>query len=478
MSIPATLRRPGVYTEFLVDNRGTTQILPTRICVVAIKSAAGTATPGVAVQILDEDAADLYAGRGSQGALMLRSCFLQAQRAGSAAPELWFCAIAAPSSGAASATQTWTVTTTTALAGEVVFRIAGRPLVAAVAAGATPTAIAAAMKAAVDAAVKTMPVTAGVVAGVMTTTAVHAGAHGNDISYEVVSVPSGVSVVAAAGVAGAGVVDVTASLDTLLDRDYDAIVLGNHAAADVADAIAHTSAAWGYEQQRYRHVVIGEPGTLATANGLATGGNNKTVLVVGCEGCPNLPGEIAAMAAAAAWSKTNNVGVMPNANLDGEVLYLYPPSSANAFTAAEVESALAAGVTPLVPFEQSVAIVRAVTTKTTTSGAIDESEYDLSRSRVQAHLARLTDLAIRRNHRQETQDAELLQRVRDTVLAEHRKLAATVPPVLIDVEVLKDEIKVSYAASPAGRILVDAPHRPADPHHQTVNTVRQVVALA
>ena len=479
MSIPTTLRRPGVYTEFVVDSRGTVQIVPVRVAVVAIKSAAGTAAAGVAVQVLDEDHADQLAGRGSQGALLLRACFLQGQRSGQATPEIWFCPMAAPSSGAATATQTWTVTTTTALAGEVVFRISGRTLIASVAAGDTTATIAASMKAAVDAAAKTLPVTAAVLAGVMTTTAAHAGVHGNDIAYQVVSVPSGVNVVAAAGTAGAGVVDITTTLDAMLDRDYDAIVLGNHGATDISDAVAHNGSAWGYEQARYRHVVIGERGTLATANGLATPANNKTVVVVACEGCPNLPGEMAAMFAVAAWGKVNNAGAAPNANLDGEVLYLYPPESADAFTAAEVESALTAGCTPLVRTDegQAVSVVRAVTTRTVVNGAFDEIEYDLSRSRVQAHVARLTALAIKRNHKQETQDETLLKRMRDTVLAEHRKLAATVPPVLVNVEALKDEITVAYASSLAGRVIIDAPHMGADPHHQTALKVRQVVSL-
>lgn len=475
MTIPATVRRPGVYTQFLVD-RGSSAALPVRLAVLAIKSASGTATPGVAEQVLDSAHADVLAGRGSQGALMLRACFMQGQRSGSATPEIWFMPIAAPTSGAAAATQTWTVTTTTVLAGEVVFAIAGRPLVASVAAGDSATAIAASMKAAVDAEMKNLPVTASVAAGVMTTTAVHAGVHGNDIAYRVISAPSGVSVVAAAGTVGAGVVDITASLDAMLDRDYDAIVLGNHTATDISDAIAHTDSAWGYEQARYRHVILGERGTLATSNALAIGANNKTIVVVGCEGCPNLPGEMAATFATATWSKVNSAGVMPNANLNGERLYLYPPVAADAYSPPETESALAAGSTPLRPTTdgQAVEVVRAVTTKTTDSaGARDESEYDLARSRVQAHLARLTSSAMRTKMPQDVRDDDLLAKARDIVLDVHRSLASTVPPVLINVEQLKGELRTSYV-QPSGRIKVDAPHSCADPHHQTVIVSRQV----
>lgn len=477
MTIATTVRRPGVYNEFLVDNRGTVQVVPVRLAVVAIKSSAGTATANVGVQVLDEDSADLLAGRGSQAALMLRASMTQGQRSGVGTPEIWLVPIAAPAGAAA--TQTMTVTVTTSLAGEVVFRIAGRTLVASVAAGDTPTTIALAMKAAVDAAVKILPVTASVAAGVLTLTAVHPGVHGNDIAYQVVSLPSGVSVASAAGVTGAGVVDITATLDEMLNRDYDAIVLGNHGATDVSDAIAHNSAAWSYEQQRYRHVVIGERGTLATANGLAVAANHKTVVVVGCEGCPNLPGEIAAMFASAAWGKTNSGGVMPNANLDDERLYLFPPSSIDTFSAAEQESALSAGVTPLVATDdgQAVSVIRAVTTKTLVNGSFDEGEYDLSRSRTQAYVAKRVSTAIKANHRQEVQDLALLDRIRDTVLAEHRKAAALVPPVLVDVERLKEEMKVAYAAAPAGRVVVDGPFKPADPHHQTVITHRQIVGI-
>lgn len=478
--IPATERRPGVYQEFYIDNRGTVAFVAVRLCVVAIKSAAGTATPGVAVQVLDEDAADTLAGRGSQAALMLRAAFQQIQRAGGGGPELWLNAMAAPSSGATAATQTFTVTTTTVLAGEVVFKIAGRPLVASVAAGASATQIASSMKEAIDAAVKILPVTGAAVAGVVTCTAVHTGVHGNDIAYQVVSTPSGVSVATAVGVAGAGAVDVTTTLDAMLDRDYDAIALGNHTATDVSDAVAHNAAAWGYEQQRYRHVILGERGTLATANGLATPANNKTVVIVGCEGCPNLPGEMAAAFAAATWSKVKDDGTTsPNANLDGEVLYLYPPQSADAFTSAEQNSALASGVTPLIPTDdgQAVTIVRAVTTKTLTNGAFDESEFDLAFSRTQAYIARENNLSIKANHKQQVRDASLLTRIRDTVLAVQRRAAASNPPVLVGVEQIKDEITATYATAPSGRVVVENPFIVASPHHQTVVKNRQLISL-
>jgi hypothetical protein len=48
---------------------------------------------------------------------------------------------------------------------------------------------------------------------------------------------------------------------------------------------------------------------------------------------------------------------------------------------------------------------------------------------------------------------------------------------LVNVEILKDEIAVSYPPAPAGRVAVDAPHMGADPHHQTTILARQVVSL-
>jgi hypothetical protein len=178
--------------------------------------------------------------------------------------------------------------------------------------------------------------------------------------------------------------------------------------------------------------------------------------------------------------KTNSGGVAPNANLDGERLYLYPPSSTDAFTSAEVESALAAGVTPLIPTDdgQAVQIVRMVTTKTTTNSAIDESEYDLAYSRTQAYMARKIDAAIKAKHKQETRDDKLLLRMRDTVLAEQRLAASFEPPVLVGVEQLKDEVVAVYAGSPVGRVLIDSPFSPAGPHHQTVVSHRQLINLS
>lgn len=475
MSIPATVRRPGVFVEFSVDDRTGISTFPVRVVACAIKSSAGTATAGTAVQVLDDDDADSKAGRGSQAALMLRAAFDEGRQKGNS-PEIWLQAIDAPAGTAAA--QTFTVTATTPIAGNVVFRIAGRTFVAGVAAGDTINTIALSMKAAVDASLATVPVASPVVAlGVMTATAVHAGVHGNDIAYEVVSTPSGVTVVTAQSVAGVGTVDVTASLDALLDKDYQAIALGNHTSTDIADAVAHNTAAWLYTQQLYRHILIGTRDTLSNNNALAVAANHKTVLVLQCEGLPGLPGELAIRTAVSAWGKTNNQGQMPNVNCNGERINMPPPSPSLAYTSPEIESALAAGSTPFRPTSdgQAIEIVRLVTTKTVTNGAPDENELDLASSLTQAHMARQIIAQILKNHHQRTDSDEELLSVRDTVISVHETNAAAVPPVILEVEALKPEIRVTRSPVPQGRYLVDSPFKVAGPLGQIVVSLKQIV---
>ncbi len=474
MSIPATVRRPGVFHEFEIDDRTGVATFPIRAVVLAIVSSAGTATAGTPVQILDDDDADLRAGRGSQAALMLRAAFDEGRQKGNS-PEIWLQAVTAPAGTAAA--QTFTVTVTTATAGNVVFRINGKTLVAGVSAGDSVNTIALSMKAAVDANLKILPVTGAVALGVMTCTTVHAGVHGNDVPYEVVSVPSGVTVVTAQSVAGVGTIDITASLDAMLDKEYWAIAIGNHTSTDIADAVAHNTAAWLYTQQKYRHILIGHRGTLSAGNALAVAANDKTVVVLQCEGLPGLPGELAMRTAVSAWGKTNSNGHMPNVNLNGERINMPPPSPADAFAAPEIESSLASGATPCVPTAdgQAIEIVRLVTTKTLTNGAPDESEFDIAFSLTQAHMARQTDAAIRKNHRQMIDTDDELANVRDTVISVHETNAAAVPPVLTNVEELKPEIAVSRSVAPLGRYLVSSPFHVAGPVNQIVLTHKQIV---
>lgn len=461
-TVPTNIRRPGAFHEFIhtAAGRGLTP-LTIRVAIIGIKTAAGSAVNGTPIQIFDEVDAETKLGVGSQACMGAKMAFRQARRQG-AMPEAWAVTIAEPGASVAAA-QTLTVTGTATAAGDVVVRIAGRTIRAGVSVGDVQNTIAAAIKAAIDAIASDLPTTAGVAANVVTCTHRTTGVNGNDVLYEVVSTPAGVAVASAQSVAGTGTVAIATSLDALLDKDYDFICIGNHLAGDVTALITHTTAAWGFAEKKFRFGVLAERGTVSTANTLATGGNDKTVLVITYEGCPNLPIEIAVAAATAAAGKVN-----PNANLDGEVLELYPPAANLAYTASEIESALAAGATPLAPtFEGTgTQVVRMVTTKTTEGGAPFEALRDLAFPRTAAFLARQVDIGYRTRFKQEVLDGggDLLQRIRDMVIEVNR--AAEAQRIVRDVDTFLPQILVEESPSIAGRVLVQNTFKVAGPLHQ------------
>lgn len=465
-TVPASKRRPGSYHQHKFVPAGQSLVpLPTRTVVVAIKSSAGTATAETPVQVFDEDDADTKAGKGSEAALMLRKMLEQGALQG-ASPEIYLCPIAAP---AGLPTQnTITVTGTATASGTLVLRIAGRTVNVGVASGDAQNTVATAIKNALDAMKAVFPFTAGVATNVVTTTNTHNGVTGNSILFATETPVAGVSIAFAQSVAGTGVADITNALDALYDKDYDGIAIANHAAADVTDALAHLTVAWGFSQQKPRFIFIGENGSLATAQTLATAANDKAVLVVNAESTGSLPGEIAA-AACVAWFSYER----PNINMDGVKLALYAPVASLAFTDAEVESALNGGVTPLTPTpDGQLKIESLITTKVTEASAPFEGLRDAANPRTAAYMGRQIGAAYAAQFKQENlvtandEGLSVLDRVRDMVIGVQR--AAEAQGILRDVDTFLPQIVVEEAASPPGRILVTNPFKVAGPLHQAV----------
>jgi phage tail sheath gpL-like len=470
-SVPTSVDTPNSFHEFHhVKQGGSLVALALRALMVGVKGSAGTATAETPVQVFDLSDAITKCGQGSELALMCAKAFeqglLNASSSRGGTPEIWICPIAAPAGVAAA--QTLTVTVTTAVAGTVVLRIAGRTINVGVAAGDAQNTIAAAIEDAIDAAARELPVTAAVSTNVVTCTHVTTGTNGNDVVYEVVSTPSGVSIASTQSVAGTGTADITAALDAAVDKNYDAVAVSIHSSTAVSDAASHLSTMWGYAQKFWRWVFIGDKATLSTAQGYATSADSERILVISCEQSPSLPSEIAAATAVAAFGVER-----PNANFDNVELALYPPPTSYAYTAAEIESAIDGGVTPLRPTSSGarVEIVRLVTTKFTDSGAPFTALADLAFSRTLAYRATQYDVQYRQRFQQEVIDgdlddpeATLLARVRDMCVEIDREMGRLT--YLRNVEDTIPQIRVEEASSPAGRLLVQAPCRVAGPLHQ------------
>jgi phage tail sheath gpL-like len=470
-SVPTSLLRPNTYHEFIHTPAGRGLVpITQRVALIGTKSSAGTATVEQPVQVFDALDADTKAGQGSPLALMARKAIAQGKLNASlrqgGSPEIWIVPVAAPGGGAAQ-TKTLTFSGPATASGNIELRIAGRTIFVGVTSGDSANTMAAATEKAIDARAAELPVTAGVATNVVTCTATVAGENGTDIVFEVVAKPSGVGIVVATGVAGSGVIDITAALDALVDKDYHGIAIENRKSADVTDAKAHTAVQWGFAIKRFRWVFMGDASTLSTANTNSVASNDKTVLNILGEASPSLHYEIAAAAVVAAFGTER-----PNANLDDVILDIYPPPAASALIDSEIESALASGTTPLVPTPEGdrMMIVRMVTTKTLEGGVPFEDLRDLAYSRTAAYMATQYDIGYRTNFRQEylTTDPSnannVLKRVRDMVIDKQR--AAEELEYIQNVDDYLAELQVEKAPAPLGRIITIAPIEPVSPLHQ------------
>lgn len=466
-SVPSSKRRAGPYVEHKFEPSGQQLIsLPLRIVAVGIGGSGATSPVESPVQVLDETDADLKAGASSELAMMLRKMFEQCAIEGGK-PEIWACRIAAPA-GVATA-NTITVTGPATASGTLVLRVAGRTINVGVSNGDSATTVAAAIKAAIDVAAKTLPLTAAVVGAVVTTTHGHVGVTGNDVAIATQSGIAGVGVAHAQSVAGTGIVDITNAVDALYDKQYDGIAIANHAAADMADIVAHLAAAWGYSQQKPRFLVVGDRTSLGSAQALATAANAFNAITVSCEGSGSLPGELAA-AACASWFSNE----APNVNMDGRKLLVYAPTAALAYTDAEVEAALAGGVTPLTPLPDGYTkLERLVATVTTVGPApAPEALRDPATTRTAAYVGQQVSAQYSLQFQGETlatdpeEGLSVLDRVRDMVVAVLR--AAQTQKYTRDVDLYLDRVIVEESTVAAGRINAAVPVKAAGPLHQGV----------
>jgi phage tail sheath gpL-like len=196
------------------------------------------------------------------------------------------------------------------------------------------------------------------------------------------------------------------------------------------------------------------------------------VLIASMEGCLNTAGEMATALCMGVFSRER-----PNANYDGMKLPLFPPAAATVYTPTEVETAIAAGLTPLTadidPFTRAAAtdvakVERMITTKTTQSSVPFEVLKDLAVSRTGVYLAQQLDVAYAdRFGADASPDGTLLSedvvsstggggQVKDMVesilrLAEDAK-------IIRNVDVDLPELVVERDGSAVGRVNVDVPY--------------------
>ncbi len=466
-NIPSDKRRPGTFVTF-DDTSGARGLIPiTRAtALVGMKTSAGTLAVHTPLQVFNEAEASAAGGVGSELHLMAVKAFEAMRKLGTSV-QLWLCAVAAPSSAAA--TRTFTFSGTATASGDVKLKVAGRLISVPVTSGQSNTTVAAAADAAIATLEPVLPVTAGVSSGVVTTTHRSHGVNGNDVDAEVVSTVAGITVVAADAVAGTGVASLVSALDALGSRDYLTIAVANHLAQDVTDILSHMDSMWAAGKKRWRHAFMGETGTLSTATTLASAANRKELIIGSYEGSPSLPSEIAAELAVLAISKER-----PSYNYDGTELTLYPPADATVYLDSEVETAILGGVTPLTTTDTGAAkLERLVTTKATLSSAAFEPLRDYANSATTAYVARQVDAKATRAMRGKNADERLMNSVRDLAYATLKDIEALGDIHHVDDH--KDEILVGAHPSIPTRILLEVPVSPTPNAHQMDTTVRMFV---
>lgn len=362
-TLPNDIRVPFFYAE--VDpSKANSSGRRTRTLVVGPKLAAGTALVNAQLLCTSNGQANTYAGRGSILARMV-----DAYRRNDDFGEMWILPVSDPGAGVA-ATKTATVTGPATAAGTIPLYVAGQLVQIAVASGDTATAIAAAIAAAVQAGAD-LPYTAAAADAVATLTCKHKGLIGNDIDVRTAyrgpsggeSLPAGVTVTIAAGVAGAGSPDLAAALAALGDEEFDHIVMPWTDATSLdafRDEMNDVTGRWSPLRMIYGHVYTAKVAAHATLVTLGGQRNDPHTSIVGLADTPTPSYEIAAAFAGRAARSLGNHPSIPLRTLKLIGVLAPPPDSR--FTIQERNILYWGGISSAVTVAGEVMIDRAITT--------------------------------------------------------------------------------------------------------------------
>lgn len=395
--VSPSLNRPQTFHAFSYAFAVASLVpLALRMAVIGtIRPTVSTAVAGAVYEIVDAPQADTLFGIGSEAALMCRKA-LEQMALVAKGPRLYAVGVAEPGAGTANV-KTLTVTGTATADGVATIRVAGRTVQVGIRLGDVQNTVALNISNALKAIQENLPVIVSYATNVVTLTHAAKGINGVDVTVTVDQSVAGSTITPANTAVGAGVADHQTAIDALAPLPMDAIALANHAAADITQINTDIASRWNYAEKRWRWYFLGEPGSIGTATSLATAANHQAVVVNSYEACPNTAGEIAAAGAALFLSRER-----PNANYDGAKIALFPPAAATVYTPTEVETAIAAGLTPITasvdPFTRATVgtyskIERMVTTKTTQGGQPFAVLRDIGVSRTGVYLAQQYDVA-------------------------------------------------------------------------------------
>lgn len=354
-TIPSSIRKPGKYIEF--NTKLAVRTLPgnlqkTRI--IAQKTAAGTATANVPVNVFSDAEAQVLFGVGSQAHLMVRAAL-------KANPYLQLGVLPVDDAGAGvAATKTVTITGPATSAGVFSLLIGNAAVEIALAAGDAQNAIATALNAQL-AKQPDLPFTAGVATNVVTLTARNKGTQANNIAVSATVTATGVGATVANGVTGATDPTLATPLAAIFASGDNVLISAWNDSTSLTALRTHLDAVSGALEQRGAVLAFGWSGSLATGTSLAGTINS------GRQSGGLLPGtispayELAAAYGAVIASEEDPARPLNTLPLVG----IAPPPLASRLTRTEQENALNNGMSPLeVGPGERVQIVRAITTYT------------------------------------------------------------------------------------------------------------------
>ena len=362
-NIPATIRTPGIYTEF--NTKMAVNTLPAnlyRVLIIAQRLAAGTVAANTPVDVFSDEDAAIYFGRGSVAHLAVRAA-IKANRYLSLQ-----CIALDDAAAGVVATGTVTIAGTATGSGALRLTVNNQHVDIAIASGDAASAIATALNAQI-ALQPDLPVTATVLAGAVTLTAKHKGTLGNAIKLSTLVQAAGVTATVVAMANGLNDPDITAALTAVYSAGHNILISAFNDTTNVTALRTHINAVSGPQEKRRVRAVVAHTGTYAQATTLAASVNSGRILEVLDPNADESVYEVAAAMGAVAASEED-----PARPLNGmELVGLTPPPMANWLSETQIEAALHNGVTPTrVGPGNVVQIVRAITSYTLNANGVPD----------------------------------------------------------------------------------------------------------
>ena len=379
-TIPSSIRKPGKYFEF--NTKLAVRTLPSNlqhVLIVAQRLATGEVAANTIVDIYDDDQAAQYFGAGSVAHLMARAA-IKANRY----LRLSLVAVNDAAGGVASTGAT-TLTNDATTVGFARATVGADRTEVSIAAGDTPTDIAAALV--IELSKKSdLPVTVSSAAGVITYTAKNKGELGNEIVLGIEVTAGGMTGAVTPMQNGAVNPDIAPALTAAFSGGHDIIVTAWNDQTNLTALRTHLDNVSGAFEQRGAIGVYGNIDTLAAATTLAGNINNGRITGILEPNAIDASFELAAAYASVIAFEEDPARPLNFLPLTG----ILPNDVEDRLGRVEQETALANGVTPTeIGPGNHVQIVRAVTTYTLDpQGITDISLLDLTTIRTLDYVRR------------------------------------------------------------------------------------------